>query len=296
MCKEKQMKKLKTGNGIQHLVDEGYKILGNPMMVFDTNYKLIAYIDVVLDDPFWSELITTGIFSIETQMFFMNECFIDYVANAEKLVLLKSDKLKHDRISGNIFNGNGIKVANVLIMEHIEPFDSDMMTAFEILVDLLTEEVHDDKSYITYGEVFQNNWIKRLIDYDIEEKRLYSSHVQILYDGFKTNLYLAVIDIARSEARHNGHKYFVDLLRQKKKDFKYAVYDNYIVMIMSTTVDTFNIKRELSGLVEYFEQENMFVGISSCFENLYELGKYYAEAVEALNGNRRISKYTREKD
>lgn len=283
MSKTEKMKKMKSGNGIQHLLDEGYKILGNPINAFDADYNLMAYTDVSVDDRFWIELITTGTFCIEAQMFFMNECFTDDVANAVKLALMKSDKLKYDRILGHVLNGNGIKVANVLMFECNEPFDQDTIAAFEILVDLLTKEISRDEHYITYGEEYQNRWIKKLIDYDIEEKGLYSPHVQILYDNFKSNLYLAVVDITRSEAQHNGPKYFVDLFRQKRNDFKYAVYDKYIVVILSTNHKSFDVNRELNGLADYFEQENMFVGISSSFENFFELRKYYAEAVQALN-------------
>jgi len=282
MSKSEQMKNLKTGNGIQYLLDEGYRILGNPISVFDADYKLIAYTDVSADDYYWNEHISTGTYSITSQMFFMNECFTDIVANAEKLALMQSDQLNYAKILGHIYNGDGIKVANVMMLESKGALEQDKIAAFEILADLITNEIRDDEFYIAYGEAYQDAWIKRLIGNDIEEKALYSPHVQILYNDFKTNLYLAVVDIAQSEAQNKGQKYFVDLFRRERKDFKYAIYGGYIVIIMSTDYKTFNVKRELNGLMEYFEQQNMFVGISSCFSNLFELHKYYAEAVKAL--------------
>jgi len=282
MSKSEQMKNLKTGNGIQYLLDEGYRILGNPISVFDADYKLIAYTDVSADDYYWNEHISTGTYSITSQMFFMNECFTDVVANAEKLALMQSDQLNYDKILGHIYNGDGIKVANVMMLESKGALEQDKIAAFEILADLITNEIRDDEFYIAYGEAYQDAWIKMLIDNDIEEKALYSPHVQILYNDFKTNLYLAVVDIAQSEAQNKGQKYFVDLFRRKREDFKYAIYGGYIVIIMSTDYKTFNVKRELNGLMKYFEQQNMFIGISSCFSNLFELHKYYAEAVKAL--------------
>lgn len=284
MNKTEQIKSLKNGNGIQYLLDEGYRILKNPINTFDTDYNLIAYTDVFLDDRFWIELTTTGTFSLESQMFFMNECFTDDVANAEKLALMKSDKLKYDRILGHIFNGKGVKVANVLMIESNEAFDPDTVAAFDILADLLTNEISKDEFYIAYGEKWQNTMINKLINRELEEKKLYSPHLQSLYFGLKANLYLAVVDIAKSSLVQNEPKYFMDILRQKRSDFKYAIYGDYIVMIISTDYRAFNIKRELSGLVEYLEQENLYTGVSSCFDNLFELNKYYNEAVEALKG------------
>lgn len=284
MSKAEQMRGLKSGKGIQHLLDKGYKILGNPLVVFDTDYRLIAHTDVPVDDPLWKELITTGTFCMETQRFFTNECFTDDVANAKKLAIMKSDRLKYDRIGGHIVNGHGIKVANVLMIESNKAFEPDTVAAFDTLVDLLSKEIGGDASYIAYGEAYQNAWINRLIDYDFEDKGLYSPHVQILYNGFKANLYLAVVDIAQSGARHHGHQYFVDLLRRKRKDFKYAIYDQYVLMILSTDHKPLSIKKEMGALAKYFEQENIFVGISSCFDNLFALRTYYAEAVQALSG------------
>lgn len=282
MSKAEQMKKLKTGKGIQHLLDEGYKILKNPINTFDTDYRLIAYTETSLDDRFWNELITTGTFDFDAQMFFMNECFTDEVANAEKLALMKSDKLKYDRILGHIYNGNGIKVANVLMFESNGAFTPDSIAAFEILAELLTEEIREDAHYIRYGEEYQDRWIKKLIAYDIEEKGLYSPHVQILYNDFKTNLYLAIVDVSRSAMRHKGLDYIVAMFREKQKKFKYAIQNGFIIMLMSTDSKIFNIEVELEGIVNFIYREKFYVGISSCFENLFELRKYYAEALQAL--------------
>lgn len=296
MSKSEQIKSLRNGNGIQYLLDEGYRILGNPMNAFDTDYKLIAFTDVSVDDRFWNELITTGSFGIDAQMFFMNECFTDDVANAETLALMKSDKLEYDRILGHIYNGNGVKVANVLMLECNEAFDSDTVAAFEILAHLLTKEIAGDEFYIQYAKTWQNTMIRRLIDYDLEEKGLYSPHVQNLYDGFKINLYLAVVDISNSISAHNGQMFFVDMFRQKRNDFKYAVYGEYVIVIISTDYKVFHAKREMNGLVEMIEQDDLYVGVSSCFGNLFELRKHYTEAVEALsrlkhNGRKHIAMY-----
>ena len=107
---------------------------------------------------------------------------------------------------------------------------------------------------------------------------MYSARVQVLYDGFKSNLYLAVVGNIKKDMLNH----YIKLLRQRKRMFKYGIYSNYILMIMSTNYETFSIKRDLNSLVQLFEQENIFVGISNRFENLFELQKHYNEAVNAL--------------
>jgi hypothetical protein len=294
-----RIKSLQKGKGVQYLLDEAYKIFNNPIVMFDTDYHLIAYTNVITDDPIWNEIIANGTFSLETQMFFVDECFTDVVANADKLAVMKSEKLKYDRILGNIFNGKNIKIANIVMVECNRAFARDTPAVFEVFADLVTDEIREDKSYIEYGEAYQDIWIRKLIDQNFEDKKLYSPHVQILYNGFKTYLYLAVVDVAISDKEL---KYYLDLFRQEQYAFKYAVYSDYIVTVMSSNFKTFNVKRDLMSLLACFERENIFAGISGRFENLFELPKYYAEAVEALHsleigGDQHIAVYKeREKE
>lgn len=69
MGKSDQIEALRKGEGVQYLLDTASKIFNNPIVIFDTNYSLIAYTDVITDDPIWNELISTGTFSADTQLF-----------------------------------------------------------------------------------------------------------------------------------------------------------------------------------------------------------------------------------
>ena len=44
-----------------------------------------------------------------------------------------------------------------------------------------------------------------------------------------------------------------------------------------------SVEKDLNMLIEVFEKNNIYAGISSNFENLYETRTYYIEAVNALN-------------
>ena len=53
-------------------------------------------------------------------------------------------------------------------------------------------------------------------------------------------------------------------------------------MLMSSKNNKFSPEWILGNRENPFEQNNLFVGISSSFENLYDLQKYYNEAISAL--------------
>ena len=287
MSKLAQIKALKNGKGIQYLLDTAYSIFKNPIAMFDTNYGLKAYTDVTTDDPLWNELISTGTFSMKTQEFFAKECFTEDVANADKLVILKSSKLKYDRVLGNILNRENIKVANLIMLGCDTPLGVEDTTAFEEFIDKITGEIRDDEQLIVYGRIYNESIIIKLLDRVINEPSIYTSHVQIFHEGFEDYLYVAVVDITQNDLKTEGsHQtnlmYFKNLLESKYRSFKYAIYSDYIVMVMSSKHNDFNKGHFFDKDNNPFKQNNLFVGISSSFENPYVLREYYDKAVAAL--------------
>ena len=299
MDKLERIKALEKGKGVQYLLDAAQKIFNNPIAMFDTNYNLKLYADVVSDDPLWNELISTGTFSMETQMFFAKECFTEDVANADKLVILKSGKLKYDRMLGYIFNGENIRVALIVMVGHNSPFGEEDTAAFEELTDKITGEIHDDEYYTVYGRAYRESIITRLLDRVITDPLIYTPHVQIFYEDFEDYLYVAVVDITQNNSKSgDNHQerlvYFKNLLESRYRAFKYTIYSGYIVMIMSSKHKDYYEEQFFDHEDNPFRQNNLFVGISSSFENPYELREYYDKAVAALkngigkNNDRRI--------
>jgi len=277
-----QVKALKNGVGIQNILTAAYKILGNPIVMFNTEYNLLSYTEVVTDDPVWNEIITQGTFSMETQEIFKSEGFIEAMANTKRITYMSSDKLKYDRIVGKVYNKNNVHVANLVTVECDKPFALHDPVVFEAICKLMTREISNSEFYQEYGKIYQETLIKNLIDGNFDDRELYASHVAILYDNLKDNLYLAVVDISQCDPDYAKLVYFRDLFRQMQTEYRYAIYSNYILIIISTNNRILDVNKELNELNLLFEQNKMYAGISGRFENLFELRKYYMEALKAL--------------
>ena len=282
MDKLTQMNVLENGRGIQYLLDAAYRIFHNPIVIHDTNYDLLAYTDIASDDPLWNELISTGTISMKTQQFYARECFTENVANADKLVLLKSGELKYDRITGYIFNRDNIKIAVITMVGGNTPFEKEDMAAFELLIDKITDEIRNNDYFTAFGRAYHDEIINKLLDRIITDPKIYTPHVQILYDNFTDYLYIAAAGIAQNNIRHCRLAYLKSLLEYKYPTFKYAVHSDYIVILMSSKNRIKSKEWFFSEPDNFFDQNNLYVGISSSFENLYELPDYYAKAVAAL--------------
>ena len=298
ISKPEQINSLENGNGIQYLLDSAYKIFNNPLYVIDADYNLLAFTDVTVDDPVWNELVSTGTYSVETQEFLAKESFMENVANAEKTVVLKSDKLKYRRLSGHTFIWGGKAIGLVAMYELNTPFDSECVEAFSILSDKISDEVRDYEYFITLTLEFHEDKINKLLDKVIDNPMVYNPQAQILYDGFEDYLYVAVVGVEQNSILEHVHQnrleYFKSMLKTKFQLFKYSVYKDYIVMLMSSKHSFFNGSQFFTAHAAFFEQNGLFAGISGSFENMYELRKYYDQAVAALtnglanNGGQRI--------
>lgn len=285
----KEIITIKNGISLQQLLDEAYSILGNPMLVFDMDYRLVAYTDVENDDPIWNEFIETGRLSPKTIEFSMTENFIDTAANSDGIAyLLVSEKLKYNRIIGQLYNNKNEPVADLAVVACKKPFEEEDQPLIRSICERISKQIGKDKYYLNYGKTYIENMIIRLIEDDFEDRRLYTDHVANIYRSFKKYIYVAAASISPGNPVHNL-TYFKDLMRQTQPDFKYTIYHNHIVILFSSSYKTLRAERDLKKLSAFFEQENMHVGISNHFDNLFELPKYYAEAVAALNERERNS-------
>lgn len=292
--KIQQVKSLRNGKGVQYLLNAVYAILGNPIYVYDIEYKLMGYTDnIITDDPLWNELITTGIHGEESIEFFKNECFIDAIANAKTVTYLISEKIKYDRMLGKIKPKNNITVAFAGIVACNKPFEDDTPMIFEVLCKKLSKEIGEKEFYQTYGKAHQERIICDLVCGCIRDKRLCTHFVAEIYAGLKNYLYIAIADI--SDPKLTQLEYFKNIFSLTQPAFKYAIYDGRIIIIISSDENTINAGRSLRKLEKLIKENNIHIGISGSFENLYESHKYYLEALNTLNSgskcadNRQIS-------
>lgn len=290
--------KSSSGRGINYILDVIYKILENPVAIFDTKYNLLANTEnTVTDDPLWNELTQTGSFAHETVDFFNKEQFIHEYAKSDITALMKSDKLKYDRINGKLFGKDGIPNGNIIVVACYTPFKDEDFKLIEEICRFLSTELQKSKYYQNTEDIFEESFVSKLIKGKISDKTLFENKMNSLYSNLKANIYIGVIDITKYDPTYTHLAYFRDLFKYIGKEFKYYIYLNNIVIIISTDHPVLSIKNDMKELNEFFMKYNIYVGISSCFQNLFELQKYYKEAINALNygmyvnGSEHIFKY-----
>ena len=295
-----QVKALENGKGIQYLLDCACKIFNSPVYVIDAFYNLIAFSGVPADEPFWNELIKTGTFGTNAMELMASENVVREVSYSDKIVRLKCDEWKSGLITGHFFNRDNIWVGEATMAERI-PFDAERITAFEMLMGKISLEIHDYEYFTKQPNIFFENTIKKLLDKTVKNTLVNNPQAQIMHYGLDNYLYVAVVSAERNNILENVHRnrleYFKSLLKTRYKSFRYAAYRDNIVMLMSSKLKDFNEESLLGQDYDLFELNDLYAGISSSFETIYEFRNYYDQALAALengmknNSGRRVFLY-----
>jgi len=280
----KELLKRGRGRGIKHIINIAYHILENPFVMFDISYNLLARTEnTITDDPLWNELATYGKFTHDSVDFFNKEQFIDDVANAEAITILKSKELKYDRMTGKIFGKDNIQLGNITVVACYRPFKAEDFENAEIICEFIAAELQESEFYQKIGRVFEENFVSDLIEGKDHNKALIKKNVEAIYVSLKSSLYIAVVDIVQYEHTLTHLAYFRDLLENLQPEYKYFIYLNNIIIIISKDNPNLNVKKDLNILNEFFKKYKILAGISEHFQNLFELKKYYKQALTALN-------------
>ena len=292
-AKLEELYEIEKGKGVQHILDRTREIMGNPALVFDMEYRLIASpANAVNDDPIWCEFMKYGKLGKKTIEFFKNESFIDSVANCTQfdgVTYLLSNNLKYNRIFGQVYNKAGLPVIDLVMVECESEFEEDTPELIRAVCNIITEEISRDEHYKSYGQSYQDSIIEQLIDGDIDDKEIYAGHVSNIDRGLKSNIFIAVAKVPLANPSYTYLAFYRDMLKQEEPAYKYSIYSGYIIILISSDNPVIKIRRELKNLIRPLERRKMKVGISDGFDNLFELRKHYLEAVCVLNSGKVVN-------
>jgi hypothetical protein len=264
----------------QRILDTAYRILGNPIVLIDTSYNLLARTEnTSTDDALWNELISGGRFSHETVDFFNTAGFIQAVAGSEVVSLLHSEALAYDRACAKFFDSGGIQLGSIVVVACYRPFEPADFDNMILTCELISADIRRDVFSMTEN-VFCDATLDALLacSGDLE-----NAGVLTLRAELKPYIYVAVADVSVYEHTLSHLAYFRDVFSRLQKEYKYYIHLNNIVILLGTDRDLLSAERDLKQLGIFFARYHVFVGVSGAFLNLSEFRAHYKQALDALN-------------
>jgi sugar diacid utilization regulator len=270
------------GRGLQYIIDMGYQLLNNPMLLVDSSYKLLAYTKKdQVNDLVWNELVTKGYCSYDLVSIFRKEGVVKKIAVSKDPLLTDtgfSEKIR--RIHGKIIINNKL-VGYLGVLEHNQKFREEDYRTIRLLCDVISEEMQKNRNYYHIKGLMYENLLIDLLDNTIQNKEHLQERLKTAGLKLESNLYLAVINFHNEDiANYHLVDYLRDYIDRLINYSKSIFYNNQIVVFLSLKDN--QIHNAMSNLEKCLEDNDLHAGISDRFDNIVDLQRAYRQARKAL--------------
>jgi len=293
---------LAQGQGIQHIIDMAFPLIGNPMMVLDKSFKLLAYTkNITVNDPMWTELTTKGFFSYETVSLMKHKRALEKVNNSKLPVLfLSKEKIKDDHSNSNYsvfpllsetsvsqvlssINIKGKAVGRVVIMEVLQPIKDEDIDLLTLLCKVISSEMQKNKFLINSKGIMYEYFLADLLSKKIKDSKVIHERLMYLDCNFKKNLCILTIRPSQFDLANIPLSYIRDMVGSLISFSKPIIYEDNVVILISRSIDTPFHEIDFEYMFGFLNENNLHAGLSRTFQDLTETYKFYQQSLTAMD-------------
>ena len=279
----KMLEVLAEESSLQRLVEIGYEMFGNPILLIDMSLKTIAFASnsKITDDPVWNEFVNSGYPSLSLVNYYASNKINQVINQSESPFIWTDSYSKYPRIMSKVVFG-GKLIAVLSIIAHDKPLqDSDLELA-DLLSKAISIELQKNK-FIHYSRgLMHENFIEELLTGKIKDGTIIDERIKVLNINLRKNLYTLTLDISDFDSTKGSLIYLRNELEQKMPNSKAVVHDDKIVLIISYDDDRQYNKSEINKLKMFLKTKQLFAGMSRCFYSLEEVQEHYLQSYNAL--------------
>ncbi len=279
------------GRGLKYIVQLGSEILGNPIILMDSSFKLLATsTSREVADPSWNEMVSLGYCPQKYITEFKRQKNTQKVVDSQLPVFIDHDSLKSLRkIVGKIIIRDTI-VGYLTVFENDQDLKEEDIEITRLLCDVVSSEMQKNKNFENFSGVMYEYLITDLLDEKFDNRKIVKERVKSLQWDQPQDFYLITADIPKSDITF----YHVEYLKRTVESFlpycKPIYYDENLCVLL-------NLKKpqELdsikSSLAKLFKENNLTAGMSLRFADIMDIKKYYEQSKNALRVGRVLKRH-----
>ncbi|WP_438496751.1 PucR family transcriptional regulator [Paenibacillus sp. IHBB 3054] len=269
-----------SGAGLSSIVNTAAGLLGNPVIVFDASFKIVAHSGQEdIDDYLWNENIRKGY------------CSYDFIAAVNRMESVRRGKqtdaayevtceeTANTKLISKIKVG-GKQVGNVLLLGCKSPFRPRDPELLAIAATILAEEMGKSSYYRNAKNIKVEDFICGLLDQQPQDPGTIRDRMLSAGLKFGTQLLVLLFDLTRYEGSGRYDDYLRERLQQLFPGSPCSYYEGRIVMIHDG-----NLSKELARsrqLQQFLDQTGITIGLSSMFSSLTQCRMHYLQALSAI--------------
>lgn len=272
---------LHSNKGIQELIDEAFKVLGNPIMLVDAGYKILAASQVKVENrPDLEEQNTQGYMN-EKNIAAMKKARLYEKAREHKYPYYSKEAEKTEGWITALVFVHGIESAHIAVSDSYRPFSDEDFELIDFLCKLVSLELQKTDFYKTNESLKHSFFLSELLDNHIRDLSVINNRIQNL--NWKITEFMYVMTITEQQADFFDRKAQL-ISKQLHQLFPYSrwvIYEGRIVFLICLTDGSKKIFEEDSQLTDFLNINNLCAAISRCFSSFIDVRKYYEESMTA---------------
>lgn len=280
---------LAKARGLQSVADAGYSALGNPVIISDKSWTVLAMApDIAIDsDTAWTEFRRDGMLSITTVSRDIQNGLSEKLNHCETPFLWETEAADFRRILSNVIVG-GRNAATITVLEYNHPFSDADPAAIAMLRDAISAEMQKDKFYSYTRGLLHEELLENLLAGRTEDPAMVEYRMNQIDQGMRKCIFVHVLDISGFDRGNHSVPYVRNYLERLIAGSKAVIYDDNIVLVASYDDNPYAGKQETGELAEFMKRHNIRAGVSRSFSNLADLRRHYREAMAALTVGRHM--------
>ncbi|ADK15558.1 MULTISPECIES: PucR family transcriptional regulator [Clostridium] len=267
--------------GIQHIIDIGFKLVGNPIIFNDTSSKIIA--NSICNKSighYWDEHIKKGYFSNNAMNSAKFNRIWEKVDSQNCPVMVKG-------IDDNNMIIEKVTIDNVLIgyiavTEAERPFKDRDIELVSLLCDVIETQMRNDKFYkYTKGTTYES-FLKDLLDNAVTDKELVMNKIRSLNFDISLGVYILIFDMNQYSQKKIPLTYLRYKISGIVQESKSLIYNNHIVLLINHNTKISIFENEFEALKKFLKKNNLYAGLSNCITDFTNLQYYYKQSLKAI--------------
>ena len=268
-------RELLTCDSAEELLEAGFRVLGNPIIVTDRTQRILLHTDPMrVGDPHYRDIIDMRLLPtghLDAGSFFWSGGDI----HKNSMVVSKGQGDLPDVICKALSVGSRI-IGYLMVFQYLRDFTEDTSTAVDMLGNLLAVELnrHPERHPRTQErqiELFLRSILDEMIQ-DPEQVRRQQAAL-----GFDQKAYYCIAQAMVRKRDHIVPLSYEDISRAMAAELQNTVgivYHNSILLLIRCRDESGFSPERAAKLAPYLEKYSLVMGVSNCFRDIREIRKH----------------------
>lgn len=294
-CFNRMVKMIADNKGLAFLVDQISIMLGNPIYVADSDFKILAMAHCELKNKAaWHGIVKDGIengyISSSVNDYFFMKDFIRKIGESPKPVFFSGNEFYPNAFCSMNLRSKNKNLGLVTVFETEKKFTGGTRDLLEFLSDLLVLEIQKNPQIIVNEGVKLGNLFADMLCENFNSQNELNKVINYLEFSFPENYFIFVAMFNKPV----NNTYQLTFLKKKLTAYIQSsisiIHEDKVVILANDKSENLLKSETIKAIKEWLEKSDAIAGFSKNFGEISQIKKAYDEAIIAIKIGRKTKK------